>query len=362
MLAKLEEPLQKKFYSERLERYGEDTEITVGVYEINNWVTREFMSLENADFLEYDNDDETNPPTEEWNTSFEKKTIAYWNSIIDGYAARLTKEGQKIQPGNVVIIDGGDENYGYDNVKRIRSGILQHIREKGYMIASHDDFDGECKYYGDDERIPELLKQEKIVECITLGTAWRVDVDTEYFYVKGKGSSADPENDPVAREAKELSEKYHKLLDKMNDSALDELRKWCDEKKYRERKGELSSTEEDMFWAIIVSKCDRAVLQTFGATEYCDQEKAIGYVKNNFTEENRVMWQRSFINRFCKESTYNKLGHKVLMACFMEAYPKPFGEISKKFADQFEKKSEKIKKRLEELGYSVHGEKIKGGA
>ena len=392
MLAKLTEDLQKAYYENIKNRYGDMSELTIEVREINGWISREFMRLESAPFLEYDEEDETKPPTEEWNTCFEKcanccmntgnsgclfysmkedhrctdrkcfekKAAAYWFKKIEQFGERITKEGDAVQVGNVVIVDGGDEQYGYDNVKRIRKALLQMISDKGYMIAKPYAFDGQCKYYGDDERIPKLLKQEKVIECITLGTSWGINVDSCYYYVKGQ-QGADPDEDPTAREARELADKYDKLLNKMNDNANEELRKWCMEKQYSERKGKLADKEELFFWCFVVLNAGSEIIRESGATEYCDQEKIIAYVKNNLTEENMVRWQRAFINKICYEkATYNKLAQRAMRECFRIAYPKPFEEMAKKYADQFEKRSEKIKLRLEEIGYNVKGKKITG--
>ena len=60
------------------------------------------------------------------------------------------------------------------------------------------------------------------------------------------------------------------------------------------------------------------------------------------------------------KATYNKLAQRAMRDCFKIAYPKPFEEMAKKYADQFEKRSEKIKLRLEEIGYNVEGKKITG--
>lgn len=392
MLAKLTDDLQEKYHEGLTSRYRDLADVSVEIREINNWVTREFMRLENADFLEYNEDDETQPPTEEWNTCFEKcatccmntgnagclfysmkgdhcctdrkcyekKSAAYWLCEIEKYADRLTKEGEVLQVGNVVIVDSGEDTYGYDNVKRIRKSLLQQIRDKGYMIATPDTFDGLCKYYGDDERIPKLLKQEKIIECITLGNSWNLDVDTCYYYVKGQ-KDADPNEDPIAKEARELSEKYTKLLTKMNDGANEELRKWCSEKQYCERKGKLTSKEELFFWCFIVLNCGHDIIRESGGTEYSDHEKIITYVKNNLTEENKVRWQRAFMNKVMGDKgSYNKLVQRAMRECFKIAYPKPYEELTKKYADQFEKRSEKIKLRLEEIGYNVKGQKLTG--
>ena len=150
-------------------------------------------------------------------------------------------------------------------------------------------------------------------------------------------------------------------MDKMNDNVNDELRKWCSDKQYSERKGKLLSKEELFFWSFIVLNAGSEIIRESGATEYSDQEKIITYVKNNLTEENMIRWQRGFMNKiFYDKSTYNKLAQRAMRECFKIAYPKPFEELVKKYVDQFEKRSEKIKLRLEEIGYNVKGQKITG--
>ena len=392
MISKLTEEAQRKYFDDVQPRFEHNKESSIEIREINLWISREFMSLENADFLEFNEEDESMPPTEEWNTNFEKcatccmntanagclfysakgvqnctdrkcfekKTAAYYLNEIAQYDGRITKEGEKIQVGNVVILDSGEGQYGYEHVKNVRRMLLQMIREKGYMVCSPDDFGGKCKYYGDDERIPKLLKQERVIECVTLGDSWRLDIDTCYYYVKGK-EEIEPDEDPVEKEARELSEKYKKLLDNMNDKANDELRKWCTDKQYSERRGKLTGKEELFFWSLLILGCGHDIIRESGATEYCDQEKIISYVKNNLTEENTVRWQRAFINKMCYDkSSYNKLVQRAMRECFKIAYPKPFEELTKRYADKFEKRTEKIKLRLEEIGYNINGKKIKG--
>lgn len=394
LVAKLSEELQNKYYASIKSRVENNEESTIGVQEINNWITREFMRLDSALFLEYDEDDEegTKPPTEDWNTQFEKcatccmntgnvqcmfysmkgehkctdrqcfekKTAAYMFHEIEQYADRLTMADKTPQVGNVVIVNDIDESYGYENVKNVRKQLFAMIAEKGYMVAKPDLFDGQCKYYGDDERIPELLEKNKIIECISTGSNWNLEVRTVYYYLKG-GRDAEPEQDPIEKEARELADKYDVLLNKMNNNANEELRKWCTEKKYNARKGKLATKEEISFWSLIVLLSDEEILREAGATLYMDQEKIYAYVKNNLTEENMLRWQRSFINKVVSDkATYNKLAQRCMRDCFKIAYPKDFEELSKKHADQFEKKSEKIKLRLEEIGYNVKGKKING--
>lgn len=393
-LAKLKENLQLSYFENIKNRFKDMDNIKIEIREIDNWIAREFMRLDNADFLEYDDDDETIPPTEDWNTKFEKcanccmntgntnclfysmkedhrctdrecfnnKSAGYALYEIEQFKDRLTMEGNVPQIGNVVIVDDVDKGYGYENVKRIRELLIESIKERGYMIATPDMFDGICKYYGDDERIPKLLEENKVIECIQLGTPWAIEVETVYYYTKGAMKEDVPEEDPIEKEARELSCKYRDALDKMNAKANEELKSWTKEKQYQLRKGSLEDIEQYSFWALILMETGGDLLRKeIGCTEFYDQEKILAYVKNNFTDDHTTMWMRAYINKVIAErATYNKLAQRVMRGCFKLAYPKDFDELTRKHADKFEKRTEKIKSRLDELGYNIEGKKIDG--
>lgn len=388
MLAKLTEDLQQKYSSDMKIRIANIETSPIEVREINTWISREFMRLDSARFLETDDDEKKQ--TEDWNheypkcatclmntgnagclfysmkgdsectdrVCFEKKNAAYMMYQIEKNADRLTKEGEVMQIGNVVIVDGGEEQYGYENVKRSRKILFDMIHAKGYMVVKPDAFDGMCKYYEGDERIKDLLKQGKVMECITLGTPWCLDIETRYYYTKGN-KDADPEETPEQREVRELVNKYNNLLDKMNRDANDELRNWGKEKRYSKRVGTLDKKELVGFWSLIVLGAGSDILREAGATEYSDNKKIHSYVENNLTEENMLRWQRSFIAKtVCDRYSYNELANRVMRDCFHVAYPDDYHELTNKYADKFAKRSEKIKVRLQELGYNIHGEKI----
>ena len=390
MLSKLKEELQntfKEYLADRLER---DEELTLEVIEIKRWIEREFLMLDSAKFIEYDEDDETLPPTEEWNTKFEKcatccmntgnagclfysmkgkhycidrqcfenKTAAYYFTEIEKYSDRLTKEGQEPKPGDVVIIENDpDVNYGYDNVKRIRKNLMKMIRDKGYLIVSVGMFDGECKYYGDDKRLPKLIEQGKVIECITLGSSYYIDVDTSYYYVKGE-KDADPEESPEAREARELLEKFNHTLSRMEEKIDERLREWCSDKGYEKRKGELTNIEKVAFWSFLLRECGSNLAKEVCGSCVMLSKDVIAYVKKNITPENIEMWQREFINESCKKSQYSEMPRLLIRDVFEEAFPDDYHKLMNDYAEKFAKRTEKIKVRLKELGYDTKGKKL----
>ena len=390
MLAKMDAETQER-YNSSIPEFKE----TIELKEVSNWIAREFMKLENAEFLEYDDEDETKPPTEDWNTGqfercatccmntantqclfysmkgdhqctdrkcYEKKTAAYLMREIDKYSGKITTEGTIPQVGNMVIVDEGEQNYGYENVKRIRKALLDAIKESGYMVVKPDYFDGQCKYYDEDDRLPKLLEQGKVMECITLGTPWCLEVEVRYYYIKGvlKEDKEEQHIDPIAQEVSILRAKYKDTLDKMNSKANEELRKWTSEKEYEKRRGPLDKKEMRAFWSVVISLAGGDFLRgNVGCTEYYDQEKILDYIDNNLTEDNMAMWQRAFINHYIGEhAAYNKLAQRVMRDCFKLAYPQDYEELAKKHANQFERRTDKIKTRLEELGYNVLGKKL----
>ena len=93
-----------------------------------------------------------------------------------------------------------------------------------------------------------------------------------------------------------------------------------------------------------------------------DDREFFEYAKNNQSERNS--WIRDFIRNKLSSNDVNFSG--ALQACqnlvFRDAYPDDYAALGQKLTESLEKKNGKIKKRLEELGYDVHGEKLQGEA
>ena len=395
-LAKLKTALQDKFARENERYLKEESNYKMTIREINGWITRESMLLSQAIFLEYAEDDEDEKtPLETWNTTmekcatcpmntacatslfysmngnarctdrecFEKKSAKYIIKQIEPYADNLAKDGAVMQPGQTVILteEGG---YGYDNIKRIRQQVLDIIKERGWLVATPEMFDGKCKYYGDDERLPKLIKDYKVVRCISIGTPYRVEVEEEFYYTKGSNENV-TQTDPEQEKANGLVTQYKNLLSKMNESANSELHESFRGSKYANSTTPLEEVDEYAFWAIVLSKCDSIFLndKCHCQSVYSGGGELIEWVKQNFTEENMYLWTRQFIKNNITipygGSGLTNLGARVLRMLTKAHSPKTFEEISKKFADKFEKKSEKFKNQLNELGFDIQGKRLK---
>lgn len=393
MLSKLKEELQNSYFEYLEERYQRDENLIIEVREIRSWIEREFMRLESAEFLEYDENCETAPPTEDWNKGkfekcstccmntgnagclfyqmkgnhyctdrdcFEKKTAAYWFSEIERLGdGRIVKDGEVPESGMVVILDDDpDVKYGYDSLNRIRKLLMKQIKDKGYMIARYDTFDGRCKYYADDKRIPALLKQGKVIECITLGSSYYIEVENEFFYINGFNSEKET---PEEREARELSGKYKHEVEKMQETFRSKLRDLCDDygMVYAKRSEQPSDEEECMFWSLILSECSISLMKEISGSCIERADEIIPYVKNNLSDENKWRWLRDYINETCRRrSSYSDIGRSIMRQLFKYAYPEKYDELSKSLSEKLEKKTAKIKERLKELGYGANGKKL----
>lgn len=395
LLSKVKEELQNKFNDELKERLERNEDLVLDVRDIRSWIQREFMCLNNAKFLEYDDDDKES--TEDWNKGqfekcqtccmntgnagclfysmkdtwqyccdrdcFEKKTAAFWFSEVERIGdGCIIKEGEKIEPGRVLILDDDPEgNTGYDSLKRIRKELMRLIKSKGYMIAPYDTFKDKCKYYGDDERIPKLLEQNKIVKCISLGSQYYIEVEDEYYYVN-EGEDVDPQESAEEKEVRELVQKYNTEQDRINDKLDENLRTWCTDehgKDYAANKSKIGKVEEMLFWVFVLSECGTETLRKIGNSYMPSAETLFPYVKKNLNDENKVMWLRDYLNEKCRRmSTYNTLSCMVMRKMFKEAYPEDFKTLHDKLSAQFEKKTAKIKARLQELGYGANGKKL----
>lgn len=401
MLSKLKEELQNTFFEYLEERYKANEELVIEVSEIRSWIQREFMMLDKAQFLEYDEDDETALPTEAWNKGqfekcasccmntgnagclfyqikgdhyctdrecFDKKTAAFSFHEIERLGeGRIAKEGQKPGWGYVVILDDDpDVKQGYDYTRRVRKLLLDMIREKGYMTVPSTSFDnGRCKYYGDDERIPKLLKQGKLVECISLGSPYNISIEKVYYYTpncRDEGPEA-PGEAPEEREARELALKYRIERERTLAKLDDRLRDWSLDtygKDYSRRTDGLALEEEHLFWALILADCSKELCEEIGGSVVVKADDVIPYVKENFSEENKRRWLRDYINETCRRrSSHESTARTVMRMLYRNEYPDEFKKFFDRLSEAFEKRTARIKARLQELGYNNKGEKIK---
>lgn len=392
LLSKVKEDMQTKFFEYLQERYERNSELVLEVREIRLWIEREFMTLDNCDFLEWDEDDETAPPKEEWNEGqfekcatcsmntgnagclfysmksksqncmdrecYENKTVAYLFSEVERIGEGcIVKEGEKVESGRALIIDNDPSAYlGYDSVKRVRQRLIKMIREKGYKIALSSEVGGMCKYYGDDERIPDLIRQGKIFKCITLGTPYYTDCDEEYHYFPEAG-----EEEPVMSkeqiEVKALVEKCQqeerKMEEKLDSTLLDMSR----DKDYAYKTESISETEECMFWSLILSECSTKLSKEIFGTMMASSDKIIAYVKRNMTDENKLKWYRDHIIETCRRKSYGDIGKQVMRMLFMEDYNEEFSKLAEELGNKFKKRTAKTMARLDELGYDIKGKK-----
>jgi len=394
LLSKVKEEMQTKFFDYLQERYERDEELVLEVREIRQWIEREFMTLDNCKFLEWDEDDETAPPTEDWNKGqfekcatccmntgnagclfysmknkfqycmdrecYEKKMAAYLISEVERIGEGcIVKEGEKAEPGRVLILDNDPSvTSGYDSVKKTRQRLMKMLRDKGYMVAPFDAVGARCKYYGDDKRIPKLLKQGKVVKCITLGTPYYIGVEEEYFYFQGAGEEKEVVP-PELSEARALSDKFRQEEKRMNDKLDSTLLEMSREKDYADKKGRITETEECMFWSLILSECSTELSKELFGTVLASADTIIGYVKRNLTNENKLKWYRDHIIETCRRKSYGDIGNQVMRMLFMEEYNEEYSKLAEELGNKLKKRTAKTKARLDELGYNIKGEKIK---
>lgn len=397
MLSKLKKELQNTFFEYLEERYERDEGLVIEVKEIRSWIQREFMRLDTAKFLEYDEDDEEALPTEDWNKGqfekcatccmntgnadclfyqikgdhyctdrecFEKKIAAFSFYEIERLGeGRFAMEGQKLNQDYVVILDDDpDVKQGYDSMKRIRKSLLDMIREKGYKIVPSASFDnGRCKYYHDDERIPKLLKQGKVVECVSLGSPYNINIEKVYFYTPSC-KDEEPEEFEASAEARKLADKYRSEREKTLANLDNRLRDWSVYtygKDYSRRTDELTIEEEHLFWALILADCSKELREEISGSVIVRGEDVVQYVRQNFSGENKRRWLRDYINETCRRrSSYESASRIVMRMLYQYEYPDDFRKLFGKLSDTFEKRTAKIKARLQELGYGANGEKV----
>ena len=385
MVSKLDEGHQEDFVDWVK---GEEMD-SVPVNEVKEWIDDLFMSLDNARWIAEGNEPDWSGEFKkcsqcECNTAnhgclfyemkgknpqctdakcYERKNIAYVMYLISQHG-NMVMEGEDLVQGKTVIIDEYEPYR--DEDRRQKESIMSEVAAKGYRVVKPNMFSSQCWYKEDDERTKELLEKKEIYSCISVHSYGRPRFDHKYYYVKKEAKSEMMKEDPVVNEVNQLVSQHNRNIEISVDSATKTMREWATEKKLYKRKGELSDAERLAFDVVLLKGCTSEYLESVGLKKYYysgnDDREFFEYAKNNQSERNS--WIRDFIRNKLSSNDVNFSG--ALQACqnlvFRDAYPDDYVALGQKLTESLEKKNGKIKKRLEELGYDVHGEKLQGEA
>ena len=383
IICKLEEEQQQKFLKDITNRYNY-SELVIGKSEAQRYIDRLFLSIEHSEwvgdgvddfkgscecscsecafntanhgclFYEMNNDEPQCTNREK----FLRKERDYFLSIIEKEIDVLVKNGETLEPGKTVITAHLDQYASVEYQPQYHQ-LVADIKEKGIaVIEPYDVFERYSSYNKDDERLKEKLAKNEVyrvfnIECNYYG----VSMNERYFSFKKDVEAVSDETLKESQEVNTLVAKYKRNIELAQEKQVAALRKMADELGMAKRKGDISDAEQLAIDVLILSKCGYNFKGKYGFRG-TDEKGMIDFVKNNQADRN--MWYREFMREIFSSSeiSYNKTYQYLMYQVLGEWKPKETSELGQSVIQELDKKNGKIKAKLEELGYDVHGKKL----
>lgn len=295
---------------------------------------------------------------------FEAKHRAYILYFIEGMSDELIKKGDALEYGKTVLVDTA--NCWNTEAKRIHDEVISEIIEKGFEVVKPEEvFRSRVYYPATDDRIPEMLKNGECYRCIDIfGNGELPSPKVAHYYIKpiSKDAPATP-GEIVPPEAVKLVGQFKRNLEICNEKIGKSHSDMAKEMGTTRRRGPLKDEEQIGFDALILNQLPAEffskyykICQSSGMRPTVQQIYDIA--KGN--ADDRDLWYREFLRVKMSEGWYpGSLAAHICSDVMRLWKPDEVQESDMKIIHATEKKNTKLKERLEELGYDVHGKKIK---
>lgn len=383
LIAKLSEDDQRRYHSQYANNYQGYSKSSA-----QNFVNEMFMTIEKSLWYQSDNqaDEEfeggcgrkcsecqhntTNHGCLFWEmksqdagrcsdrSQFQAKTLAYMLKEIDQLGDNLVKAGEPLEFGKTVLCIREDYINDSSDIKNLLGKLKEMIAERGYEIVDPSKvFQSRCFYGLEDERTQEFIKKGQVYRCVNLMN-WRSPMlEHECWYLKKGDTGTNVGKNGTPYQVNEI----------LNSLKNDE---------YSHKAGLSTAGAEALIECTPsedpLSEDERIMLLTCMLTNNYSLTGKVGMVTSQSTDptnlqtyikehpEKWAMMMRGWMfqqingvhaNLRCAESMLDELGEKNCP----ELYKKKRDKVEAKF----NKKKVKAEKKLKELGYDVHGKKLK---
>ena len=285
---------------------------------------------------------------------FLEKKLAYMMSKIEAHADKLVKIGEPLEFGKIAVVS---DIASYCNDKAEAEKFINQVKARGYEVFKRDDvFDRYSHYDADDERLQAKLANHEVYHCLNIQSYYSgVDVEERYYEFKKDMEGVDNATIQESATAASLAEKYKKAADKCKEDHAIEISKLFGFDTKGIRNDELSEEETDAMVAYMLRDTDwqfRSELMSVGASLAMDAYYE--YVTKHPDDRNKIMreWLRSQLNRFT--SIY---GCKAQVSVASQWQGKKLEKLNEAYIANFEKKTAKIAKQLDDMGYTTEGKR-----
>ena len=374
LLARLTDEQQKDFLEYVNDEYVEDGELVTG--DVKDWLDDYFMVIRHAPFQDGNTLEEAwNPNGKlirrcercEFNTAcqtclfadmktdepqctnsecFNRKTEVYYDWFIRQHASRITRNGQSIAAGDMVLIEGDLWN---DDDKKRMAELKEKLTLQGYRIFNERQLPRSC-WQGNNE-LKTLLETGKVIECIPLRSmALQRKLDIEYRYLASEVASTSVTNDSHFMVAR-LCERSASIEANANKKITKRAKEAFDKEAYISRTSQLESWELDIIAAII-----------FDMVPWTEQDLLIPGTRNTHATYEQV-------SKFFNERNYSWMRHAIASFVFKECKQSFLCEAARQFSPaasadikairrEAQKRIDSINEELHEMGYDENGNNL----
>lgn len=291
---------------------------------------------------------------------FLNKKLAYMMSLIDAHADDIIKAGEPLEYGKIAVVS---DIASYCRDRAEADKFIEQVKSKGYEVFNRDDvFAGYSHYDPDDERVQAKLANHEVFRCLNIQSYYQgVDVEERYYELKKDVEGVDNATIAEGVAAVNLAQKYKGITQKcLQDRAAEIAGVFRFDAKAL-RNDDLTEEEMDALVAYMLRDTDwefRRALMDESAR--LPMDAYFEFTTDHPDERNKIMreWLRVKLAAF-EDASAIKYSTKAKTAIAEQWRPDALKAIEEEHAAKLEKKTAKVAKQLDDMGYTTEGKRKK---
>ena len=285
---------------------------------------------------------------------FQEKKFAYMMSLIDVHADKIVKVGESMEQGKIALVS---DISSYCNDKTAVDKFLEQCKSKGYEVFKVDDvFERYSSYNADDERLQQKLANHEVYHCLCVQSWYSsIEVNERYYEFKKDMEGVDNATIQEGLTVANLTKKYNDVCSRCRQKRDQDIAGLFSYGNCEITNDDLTEEENDALLMYMLASTSwefrRDVMEK---SHRMPLEDYYEYVVSHPDEMNKILreWLRYNLNRVDDLG-----GCSPQSVVANQWHPTELAEIMEKYNTDLEKKTSKIVKQLDELGYTIEGVK-----
>ena len=288
------------------------------------------------------------------------KKLAYMMSLVDAHADDIIKAGEPLEFGKIAVVsDIGS----YCRDRSEAEKFIGQVKAKGYEVFNRDDvFAGYSHYDPDDERLQEKLANHELFRCLNIQSYYQgVDVEERYYALKTNMEGVDNATIVEGVTAANLAQKHQEITKKCLQDRASHIAQLFYYDAKASRNDDLTEEEMDALVAYMLRDTDWEFRRDFmHESALLPMDKYYEFAINHPDERNKIMreWLRVQLARF-DDAGYIRYSTKAKSTIAAQWFPDELKAVEEEYAAKLEKKTAKVAKQLDDMGYTTEGKRKK---